>query len=108
MHEGQGVGEQVLAVALAFPVLRDVTEAQQGQGGVVISPGKCCRSRMERWDADSTRGLDEERAWRWWSHLCGRSQNASLGLWFSVRPFESSAFCPAVYAGRSGGSLGLL
>lgn len=79
MHEGQLMGEVILPMALAFPMLRDVTEAQQGQGGVVIPPGKCCWSRMERWGAVSTRGLDEERAWSWWPPLCGRSTKCQFG-----------------------------
>lgn len=92
-----------------LPMLRDVTEAQQGQGGVIISPGKCCWPRVERWDAVSTRGSDEEKTWRWWPHLCGRSTEwHKMGLWFALRPFESSTFCPVVSPGRSGGSLGLL
>lgn len=79
MHEGQVVAELVLAVALAFPTLRDTTEAQQGQAGVVISPGKCCWPRVGRWDAVITRSSDEERAWRWWPRLCGRSIKCQFG-----------------------------
>lgn len=85
MHQGQVVGELVLVMAL--PMLRDVTEAQQGQGGVVISPGKCCWSRVERWDAVSARGWDEERAWRWWPHLWGSSTKCQFGALVCPKTF---------------------